>query len=132
MMRNPRVWPNAAEELGRYLILLLSVPVRQNHIPAPRPDRCVVVRRVGTIGSAEWIDRAVLDVEVWGGRPGDGPNTANALAAEVRELLYAMPEAANPVTRVIVSGPDWLPDPESGAPRVYVRVEAWLKPTAPM
>jgi len=132
MMRNPRSWFDVTEEACRFLIEQMPrhVLVRQNHVPnAQRPDLCVVVRRVGTLGSGEWIDHAVLDIEVWGGPPGAGPEQANEIANSVREHLLTMPEESNPVRKMRVGGPTWQPDLVSGAPRVIMRADVWCQPT---
>ena len=123
-------WPDATEQVTRWLLTALApIPVRWT-VPSPRPDTFVVVRRTGDAASPRWAERATLDIECWSGQPNSNPKPAHQLASQVKRALLAMPTGDNPVTDVALTGRAFLPDPTSQTPRVTLGVMVLLRPTA--
>lgn len=112
-------WPDATTLLAGWLTDEQDVPVRWT-VPNPRPDEFVVVRRSGTESDSLDLDAARFDIEVWSGSPGDSPVACHTLANSIRDLIHAMPTGSDPVVRARCTGPVWLPDGESGSPRVVM------------
>lgn len=96
-------------------------------VPAVRPVRLVVVRRVGGLDRTLGIfDRPRLDVQVWAASDFD----AQALAQKVRGHLVAAPGRVAGVSAASTFlGPTNIPDDESGAPRCLTTVEWQVRGT---
>jgi len=107
-----------------------DVPVG-TRVPSPRPARFVRLERIGGTRVDRITDRPRIDVHCWG----DSEESAHDLAQLTRALLLAMPGwrgvAAYDVAEV--GGPNTLPDPASGQPRVAFAAEVSLRgrPLAP-
>lgn len=105
--------PDTVKTVIAYLNAALVEPV-SSKIPNPRPAAFVTVQRKG---GARWTavsDGPNLAIECWAGSDG----AAEALSAEVRELVQEMADGTNRAGVVIYryeefSGPAYLPDPAS-------------------
>jgi hypothetical protein len=125
----PRTWPVPTELVAAALIDATDVPVRWT-VPSPRPDELIVVRSVGTADRSQWSEIVVIDVEVWSGRPGDSPRAAAALVQQVREWLIQSAETVEEIVDVICGSAQFLPDPETNAPRFLLSADVRVKPTS--
>lgn len=120
-------WPDATSIVTAYLTDALDVPVRWA-VPKPRPDAFVTVLRTGDGEAPRWAERAYLDVQCWSGQPNGNPKPAHTLASAVKRALLAMPSADNPVGDAYLTGRAYMPDPDSGVPRVVLGVAVLLRP----
>jgi hypothetical protein len=94
-------------------------------VPSPRPPQFVRLERIGGTRLDLVTDRPRIDVHCWG----DSDESAADLAALVRALLFAMPGWRGAVAYDVaeVGGPNTMPDPDSGQPRVVFAVEVSLR-----
>ncbi|CAL9592264.1 hypothetical protein SUDANB1_05249 [Streptomyces sp. enrichment culture] len=101
-----------------------DVPVG-TRVPEQRPPRFVRLERVGGMRVDLVTDRPRIDVQCWG----DSEESAHDLAQLARALLLAMPGWRGAVAYDVaeVGGPNTLPDPASGQPRVVFAVEVSLR-----
>lgn len=114
-------FPDVEDLLVRYLSeqlpLYNDTATAHTQIPNPRPDRFVVVPRVGGPLRNLVVDEPTIGVECWAVTP----VLAFSLARLVRALLGALPGqtvAGVPFyTYAEFTGPTNLPDPESGQAR---------------
>lgn len=110
------LFPDTAAAAAAYLDSVLSVAV-VTHVPNPRPDEFVTLRRTGGPRETLVSDGAQITVESWG--PDD--ETAHDNAQTARAYLHA---AAGTVIEGVqfyrvdeLAGPVNLPDPESAQSR---------------
>lgn len=82
-----------------------------NHVPDPRADRMVIVRRDGGV-PANLIDVPRLNVSVWGPTEEEVADLTRLVAA----LLWAAPDGVPATDAEMVGGPVAIADP-SGQPR---------------
>lgn len=129
MTPQPRTWPVPTELVTAYLLGQTDIPVRWA-VPSPRPNACIIVRAVGTAERSEWSEVVVMDIEVWSGRPGDSPRGAAALVQDVREWLIQAPGTVEQIVDVTCGSAQFLPDPESNAPRYLLSADVRVKPTS--
>lgn len=94
-------------------------------VPNPRPSRFIRLERVGGTRLDVITDRPRIDVQCWA----EDEEAAADLAKLARALLFAMPgwRGATAYDVAEVAGPNTLPDPESGQPRVVFAVEVSLR-----
>lgn len=130
MIYEPIVFPNAEGKLAVYLRDVLGEQV-ENTVPNPRPDRFIVVRRVGGPRETMVSDAASVAVEGW---DKDGNAEAHDLAALARAWILALPGEVidgTPVYKVEeIAGPANLPDPLSDHHRWTFTVAVHLRGTA--
>ena len=129
MTGSPRFWPSVTATVATHLNEVLDVPVRWA-VPNPRPDAFITITRIGSVTDEPWIDGAAVQFAVYSGEPGDSPAAADALAYTLRAAVEAMPGQCPPVAKARVTGIAASPDPLSGAPRVLVGAQIWVKPAA--
>lgn len=98
-----------------------------NFVPKPRPERFVLVRRLGGPRMNEVADNAMLGIEAWGENLGD----AQDLIQWCRALIHSMSGqivAGVTVYRVTeIGGPAQLPDPLSDQPRYVFTVQVAMR-----
>lgn len=97
-----------------------------SRVPNPRPNRFVLIRRLGGPRLNVAVDDALLGFECWDLEDPD----AHDLAQLCRGLVNALPEALDGVARYRVgeaSGPQLLPDPTSDHPRFVFTVTVALR-----
>ena len=121
-MSKPLVFfPDAVLLVIDYLRAALGVPV-YSRVPENRPAEFIRVERLGGLRSSVVTDRPRIDIECWS----HSEETAEALMSLARAHMLAM-AGKRGVTTVYnvqeVSGPMWLPDSVSGAPRYSFAVE---------
>lgn len=121
-MTKPVVFfPDAVLVVVEYLRPVLGVPV-VSRVPATRPAEFVRIERLGGLRSSLVTDRPRIDIECWS----DSEETAEALMSLARAHVLAMAGKRGSTTVYNVqevSGPMWLPDSVSGAPRYSFAVE---------
>jgi hypothetical protein len=127
-MTNIRQWADATLILiGRLQAAFPNVPVLPV-VPTPRPDRMLVVRRVG--GSHDGVlDQARMDIEVWSGTPDSGLAPVWELVGLVRETVRTLAGSGG-ISRVDERGVALAVDGQTGCPRVLLGVVIWLIPGA--
>lgn len=100
------------------------------NIPNPRPERFVVVPRIGGTRASHFVDQATIAVECWADRPA----LAHDLAQLVRALIHALPgKTVSGVTFYRTdefAAPANLPDPESNQARYVLTVSVSTRGTA--
>lgn len=118
-----------AGHIRAQLILRDNAAVKvASRVPNPRPDKFVLVRRLGGPRLNVAVDNPMLGIECWD-LEDDG---AISLAQLVRGIVLAMPGAiGTPAVAVYdvgeVSGPQLLPDPTSDHPRAVFTVSVALR-----
>lgn len=126
------VFPDAEALLVDYLTAELAAHGEADvHVavtmPNPRPNRCVLVPRLGGARRNLVVDAATIGAECWGTSETD----AQGLAQLVRGLLAALPGRVldgTPVYRVEeLGGPVNLPDPVSGQARYTLTVAVHVR-----
>lgn len=119
-------FPDAVEVVVNYLRANLGgVPVF-SQIPNPRPAEFVRIKRLGGLPDSKVTDRPRIDVGCWS----DSEEGAEALMRGARTHVLYM-HGKRGVTTVYrvreVSGPQWLPDSDSGQPRYAFAFEASMR-----
>jgi hypothetical protein len=101
-----------------------------SRVPNPRPERLVVVRRVGGVARTRVSDEPMMTVESWAPAEAD----AMDLAQLARFHIHRMPGRVNDpqVYRVTeTAGPAFLPDPLSTDPRATFTVMVHVRGSKP-
>lgn len=130
----PILFPDVEELLATYLTTQFtarSEPATVHvRVPATRPDRFVLVPRLGGTRRGLVVDSATIGVECWADR--DAP--AFDLCALTRALVYALPgktiQGAVFYRVDEVGGPANFPDPESNQSRYVFTVAVSVRGTA--
>lgn len=98
-----------------------------SRVPMPRPERFVLVRRLGGMRRNVAVDEPTLGIEVWA----DDDDDAITLAQLVRGIALALPGADLDGTTVSdvteVAGVQLLPDPTSDQPRAVFTISVALR-----
>ena len=124
-------FPDATAVVVRFLARQFAatdapVPVG-TRVPNPRPERFVLVRRVGGHRATLVTDAARLAVEAWDSSPANAAD----LAERCRSWLHAMAGTVQDDVPVYVvgdvGGPADLPDPLSDQPRYTFTVEVTVR-----
>lgn len=101
-----------------------------SRVPNPRPDRFVLVRRVGGPALNRVADNATVTIECWDLAAED----AHDLAQLCRALVHSLPgseRSGTPIYRVTeLAGPGELPDPLSDHPRYTVTMQVAMRGTS--
>jgi len=123
--------PDAVYVIGAFLQAELpdygwTVPVR-DRVPETRPQRFVVVRRVGGVLRNPVTDEPMLTVEAWA----PTHQEAQDLCAVSRALIHSLPGQVVGTVAVYritdVSGPQLLPDELSAQPRYTCTLQVALR-----
>lgn len=94
-------------------------------VPAPRPERLVVLRRAGRTRAVQNIlTRPRIDAQVWAANEFDALQLADLVEAH---LLAAPGEVAGVSRASLFLGPTPIPDPDDETPRALLTVEWQLK-----
>lgn len=126
--------PDAVYVVGAFLQTELpgygwDVPVR-DRVPETRPQRFVVVRRVGGVHRNAVTDEPMLTVEAWARTHQEAAD----LCALCRALIHSLPgtvQGTVPVYRITdVSGPQLLPDDLSAQPRYTCTLQVAMRGTS--
>jgi hypothetical protein len=95
-----------------------------SQVPQARPDRFILLRRVGGPHRDWVVDDAMLTVEGWGKTQTtalDVCNDARALLHDLRRIHVVNGIAVYNV--IEIAGPGWLPDGDTGTPRYTMTVQ---------
>jgi hypothetical protein len=112
------VFPDSVELVCDELRTRLATVHVGSQVPTTRPATFVRVTRVGGVRRNLVTDEATLTVEAWAA----SEQAAHDLAQLCRAYVYAMPGQSD-VRRVTeISGPAFLPDPESEQHRFSMTV----------
>lgn len=129
-MSDAVVFPDAVAVAIAWLTEQMGPGLVYPRVPKVRPDRFVLVRRVGGPRLNKVADNALLAVEAWDQAEED----AHDLAQDARGYLHALRgETVNGVACYRVdelSGPQLLPDPESEVPRYVFTVQTAMRGAA--
>jgi hypothetical protein len=129
-MSDAVLFPDAVAVAIAWLKTQMGPSLIYPRVPAVRPDRFVLVRRVGGPRLNKVADNALLAVEAWDQADED----AQDLAQEARGYLQALRgEVVSGVACYRIdelSGPQLLPDPESDVPRYVFTVQAAMRGAA--
>lgn len=110
------LFPDATLVVVSHLDENLTPPV-YSKVPTTRPASFVVVRRVGGVRRNEVTDEPMLTVECWASTDEAAADLAALAFAHIDDMPGQTIEGT-PVYRITdVSGPQYLPDPESQQPR---------------
>lgn len=106
-----------------------------SRIPDPRPDRWLLVRRVGGGRRDQICDNPMMAIEAWSGSKAEPrPSDAHDVCQTALALLHGargQAIAGTTLSRIEdVAGPANLPDPTSEQPRYTTTVSVVLRGTA--
>ena len=96
-------------------------------VPNPRPDRFVVIRRMGGPRRLPMVDEPTLQVDSWALTDADADDLAQLVRAVLHGLRGAVVDDVTIYRVAEMGGPGQMPDSESDQPRVRQNFAALLR-----
>ena len=128
-MYEPIVHGDIEDALRLYLTPLLDAHVSVT-IPNPRPERLVIVPRIGGTKRDMVTESATIAVECWDAKPSDALSLAQEARAHIHALTGQTISGLTVYRTQEFAGPAMLPDPVSELPRYVFTVSVDVRGTA--